>query len=639
MGAVWSGRWLIVLAILIYCIAMTYVIYHAYFNNHDELMQHLYHRSIQHHNNNRHDNYRHDTHNNHLLDGLKFPTKNIENVITKSSPHFISKSTEDNTNSFSENEKVANVTKKKIIIESQMDTERNIKSDIKSQTGTETNIESDIESQTDTETNIKSDIKSQTDTEGNIKSDIGPHTDIERSIKTNIGSQTDTERNVKSDIESQTDTEGNIKTDIESQAGTERNVKTDIEPQTDANRNVKTDIEPQAGTERKIKPDIESQTDAKRNVKTSIEPQAGTERNVKTDIESQTDAERKIKTDIESELDRERDTESSSMFESLYGKVKTVGSMSVINVPVASVGRYAVLGCAVHNRNYNYVFPLPIDVLTWSRAGFGTIVILVGKLQEWLSDAVLKHTLVALIDTNATIVFLPSKRQHAVMLSQVARIFVAKLFPWDTMEDTYIITADSDIWPINGPFYMLPRDKKIVSLNSDCCGEVRHKGRPYKMLPMCNIGMTIATWREVMNFKDNHVIQDSQDIIDYFAAEFGPVVDGPVEKGENQGWFLDQTMISIRIFDWAEKHNFSLVDYVRRDTGRDRIDRTYGWWPWRLSGRNDAHILEQGYKPGVWERLMPLLHLLLTEQQCSYLQQYRTHFLQAVFRTNSNAIH
>jgi len=90
---------------------------------------------------------------------------------------------------------------------------------------------------------------------------------------------------------------------------------------------------------------------------------------------------------------------------------------------------------------------------------------------------------------------------------QVSRIFIANILRAraavanrqhpDVIDGTYLVTSDTDIWPIYGDIYRLPTGRDILSLNSECCGAFSHRNVAYRMLPMANVGMRIGTWRRL----------------------------------------------------------------------------------------------------------------------------------------------
>ena len=296
--------------------------------------------------------------------------------------------------------------------------------------------------------------------------------------------------------------------------------------------------------------------------------------------------------------------------------------------------QFAVFGCAVSFQKYppdmNYVFYLPLTVLAWQRISFGSIVILSGNFAAWTEDPIFAFVIKTLLGLNAIIIFIPSLDDNAVMLSQVSRLFVSSLLAPE-FELSYLVTSDSDLWPLDGESFILPKNKKILSLNSDCCDPFYHRGEQVKMIPLSSIGMSVSMWRDVMN-TTAHSIFNANDIIEYLRDEFGDFVKQPVVKGENSGWYLDQHLISIRLAQWVKTHDKELIHYVPRSVGHDRVDRS--WWSISYSSQTrkiDAHILENGHRSENWRRLLPLLSWMYEdEKQFQWCQDYHKAFLNLV---------
>ena len=111
----------------------------------------------------------------------------------------------------------------------------------------------------------------------------------------------------------------------------------------------------------------------------------------------------------------------------------------------------------------------------------------------------------------------------------------------------------------------------------------------------------------------------------------------PVVKGENDGWYMDQRMISILISKWVEKSGDSSVHYVPRNTGLDRIDRS-SWKVTSLQGKLDAHILENIYELKQWTRMIPLLERMYGKEshELKWCKQYAKD-IQIILATKKNA--
>ena len=293
---------------------------------------------------------------------------------------------------------------------------------------------------------------------------------------------------------------------------------------------------------------------------------------------------------------------------------------------------------------YNYAFYLPLTVLSWSRLGFGSIVVLVGQESEWMKQNHTRIIYKQLKALDAIVVFLPASAQNEVMLCQVARLFVPNMAPFRHWKGEILITSDSDLIPLSGKLYEIPQGKEVTIVNSECCGTFRHKEKTYKMWPLANIIMNASTWRNVMNYmpydenckmQGNTYMLDqnfADSILNYLFKEFGPLIEKPVVKGENNGWFIDQHLVSIRVTQWMEQDlREKLANFVpRHDITRDRIDR--GFWKRNLKRAKemvDSHLPLWGYREEQWVNMMkPLLSQVFDTSTLKYLENYRQQMLQ-----------
>jgi hypothetical protein len=99
---------------------------------------------------------------------------------------------------------------------------------------------------------------------------------------------------------------------------------------------------------------------------------------------------------------------------------KVQNSVSVIG-DVKSNASYAVFSTTTDNReSLTFQFLLPLTALSWQRAGFRSIVAIVGKKETWLSDSLLNLVLTSLAELEAVVVFLKSPHSNnSVTISQV----------------------------------------------------------------------------------------------------------------------------------------------------------------------------------------------------------------------------
>ena len=280
-------------------------------------------------------------------------------------------------------------------------------------------------------------------------------------------------------------------------------------------------------------------------------------------------------------------------------------------------------------RKFDYAFYLPLTALAWERIGFKSIVVIIGRRAEWTGNAILNHVLEALEWRSAVVMFVDAAPNNRRMLSQTVRLFVANMNEWAERDD-YLITSDSDLWPLRQAHFTPEVDKSLVLLHSDCCDHFNFQNKSFRMLPMCNIGANASTWRQIMNY--NHSIAtDSGTILKYFEEKFGPAVNEEVTFASDN-WYLDQKMISIRIQEWINRHSDDRVS-KKSDSGYRRIDRSH----WNidmtsLDGYFDSHLPLNGYLPETWKKIKPLIILMFGEGswQLSWADEYAQEFHQYI---------
>ena len=196
---------------------------------------------------------------------------------------------------------------------------------------------------------------------------------------------------------------------------------------------------------------------------------------------------------------------------------------------------YAVFSSNTPNgvsyRSYDYAFYLPLTALAWERVGFRSIVLIAGSRCEWDNDPALSVILAGLEKINAIVIFIPTPLTNRMMISQTSRLFVSNLIGFPGNNDDYVITTDSDLWPIHREHYTPKSNHQIVLVHSACCGNFQWNGTSYTMLPMSNIGTSVSTWKQIINF-NHRSVNDSQSIIKYFERMFGSRVNDPIIVGE-----------------------------------------------------------------------------------------------------------
>ncbi len=300
--------------------------------------------------------------------------------------------------------------------------------------------------------------------------------------------------------------------------------------------------------------------------------------------------------------------------------------LRIVSFPDENQTHFATFGLTTPRADdYFYAFCAPLAVRAWKRIGYDSIVFIVGDENEWRARPLLRHIYMELVSLHPVIIFLKAKQDNEILISQASRLFAANYFSWKKPNSTFIVTSDVDLWPLNAATFDIPKDKVILSLNSDCCGSFQHGSHTYKLIPLGNVVANVKTWRELMNVH-GFFPKSVPEILDYFFRDFGPLALERTRKDEYVGWYMDQRIISMRLDAWMAQNGGKKVQFVGRDVGRDRLDVNY-WVPFSLYGKNDIHVLPGAYKPGIWEKVRHLFRLMYSKDEEYKVVEYREMFM------------
>jgi len=206
-------------------------------------------------------------------------------------------------------------------------------------------------------------------------------------------------------------------------------------------------------------------------------------------------------------------------------------------------------------------------------------------------------------------------RNHSVMISQTCRLFGASLVQRvdDGWDETYLVTSDSDIWPLNEGtlrgYLDLTEGAEILHGN---IGTITVAGNKVPHIPLSYIGMKTKTWRDVMTRSGMIEMPKSpEEIIDYFFDVFGNESLVTVTHG-GVGWYMDQCMISLRINQWMSRQA-NAIEKIQSQYGlfrKERIDARRVWNTSTIQDKLDAHLPYFGFEADVWSMIHPLVRLM-----------------------------
>lgn len=259
-----------------------------------------------------------------------------------------------------------------------------------------------------------------------------------------------------------------------------------------------------------------------------------------------------------------------------------------------------------------FEFFLPLTARVWKdRIGYGTLAILVGTKEQWLSNPRAKLALEEANNLGVAVHFTGETRGLSTpLISHMVRCHVGMLSldPAD-----YYLTSDGDMWPISRAWFNEPFQDPTKRVHI-------HYANAYdgEWFPMCYVGTTIATWREIMNLNEGPIMD-----------AVGPAVSGftPDDRGW-AAWMWNEQYFAARLKKWPGFPLLcQLINRVGKNPPVDRIDRAC--WPndvVDLSGKVDAHLLRPGYSDQYWPSLSKLFKALLPDAE-AWANQYRDRYV------------
>jgi hypothetical protein len=183
---------------------------------------------------------------------------------------------------------------------------------------------------------------------------------------------------------------------------------------------------------------------------------------------------------------------------------------------------------------------------------------------------------------------------------------------WSLPEDMYIMLSDVDMWPLNREFFHSQDPAKAVHiLYANPYGEPLTAPR----YASCYVGMNVSLWREVMQTHEGDMMEQLRSLLD---RELTPAAT------EINQWAFDQNIFAKMVRQWRGYPD--QVQFVNRDTGRDRIDRSRWHFDGNLNGVVESHILRPGFTAANWSELRRLAAAVLPESDMAWVDKYKEEY-------------
>jgi len=337
---------------------------------------------------------------------------------------------------------------------------------------------------------------------------------------------------------------------------------------------------------------------------------------------------------------------------------------------------YVIIGATMPRREkqIHYTWYIPVTARIWASKGYMPLVFLAGNFAEWENNILGRTARDAVREIpGAVLVYFTCPVDKEVTMAQVGRVMgVGNLIDVSNAEDSYFITTDIDLWPLNIHRHELPPGKQIV-ISRALSGL---KGCCHISIALSCVGMKGKTWRAVTTFDDCNkettnpiyyeryctdkgvlvadrvgnggykpaakirtVSNTTDKILDYASQFLGDYV---FTKNHGKGatsrdtWFVDQRLATILVRMWTERN--IKPGQSARDTTQtypkkvDRIDRGKGWGKLHAQDFNpdnyqDTHLpggaqFERVYKTA----LIPFFKYLISDEEIEVITQYQKLF-------------
>lgn len=265
------------------------------------------------------------------------------------------------------------------------------------------------------------------------------------------------------------------------------------------------------------------------------------------------------------------------------------------------------------DENSAYYFFAPIVSLLWQHyVGFCPVVMIVGTYQEWISNPQKKLVLHETRKLGAEIHFIPSlmPTYKPASVAQNSRLFISCLPMYaDCM---YVMTSDMDMLPLNRGWFN--KQDTSIKVHLDYSNVYNHE-----QYPLCYVGCTIETWREIM--KPAHPDNLLESLKAQFTADnLGSETDGM------KVWCYDEKMFGQKIKAWPGYPDSCQMFTREGGPPVDRIDRSS--WPAEVTiqGKVDCHSPRPAHTSPNWEKIESVLSKILTPADMTKVFDYRQIF-------------
>jgi len=142
--------------------------------------------------------------------------------------------------------------------------------------------------------------------------------------------------------------------------------------------------------------------------------------------------------------------------------------------------KIVVVSANLDSKTNNYLFNLPMVCLAWRRLNFEPIVLIVSSKLSQINKLANK-SIEYLKFFNVKIVNVEAPSNYETMTGMLSRLFIGLLPDELAAANDFLITSDSDLYPINKEYYNILNNDAIKAWNAFCCGVFQHENNHYEM--------------------------------------------------------------------------------------------------------------------------------------------------------------
>lgn len=257
------------------------------------------------------------------------------------------------------------------------------------------------------------------------------------------------------------------------------------------------------------------------------------------------------------------------------------------------------------DQNLTYCFFAPLVALLWkNRIQYSPLTLMVGSRQSWEASEVYRFVYETTKKQSEVVHLSTFPQFRSSTIAQISRLFASAI---DLPSGSYLLTSDMDMLPFSKWYF----DQQISKKKFHIFGSDAY--RPEFRFPMCYLGASLATWREVMGIR-------VLDINRSLGVNLEPMRDE---------WNYDEEFFAEKLGRWSG-YPFD-CEFLQRGwpqgMANGRVDRADWKFDGKIDSVIDSHCVRPGYLWSNWQKIRLLLQASLSASDFEWAENYRADFV------------